>query len=112
MSHRINKVNELFKREIAKEVYLRFPDDIITITEVSVSKDLSYAKVYVSSVKDASNVAKTLNQKAFEIRLMLAKEVPIRKVPVLKFIPDLRPEQAGSIEKLLEKIKKDDRRKK
>jgi len=63
---------------------------MITITSASISKDLSFAKIYVS-VLDESKAAETiaaLNNVAKNLRYELAHAVKLRITPELKFYYD------------------------
>jgi ribosome-binding factor A len=54
MSHRIERVNTLIRREISELIQqeLKDPrlDEFIAVTEVDTSADLKYAKVYISTL--------------------------------------------------------------
>lgn len=64
----------------------------VTVTGVMVSKDLSYAKVYVSVLKEDQDQIKeiisALNQSAKSLRHLLAREIDLRMTPEIKFIYD------------------------
>ena len=63
----------------------------ISITRVTVSKDLSYADVYVSNIHETANItrnAKGLQSAAGFIRSHLGTVLRIRKIPSLRFHPD------------------------
>ncbi|OGT44597.1 MAG: ribosome-binding factor A [Gammaproteobacteria bacterium RIFCSPHIGHO2_12_FULL_37_34] len=64
----------------------------VTITGVTVSKDLSYAKVYVSVLEEEQHkikeIIQALNQEAKTFRRHLAHEIDLRITPELKFIYD------------------------
>ncbi len=64
----------------------------VTITGVTVSRDLSFAKVYVSVLCDEDKKIKeslsTLNKAVPALRYELAKMVKLRIVPDFKFIYD------------------------
>jgi ribosome-binding factor A len=61
-----------------------------TITSVSVSADLSYAKVYVSVLEDekAPEIIAMLNKARKNLRYELANTVELRITPELKFFYD------------------------
>jgi ribosome-binding factor A len=66
-------------------------DTFLSITRVSVSRDLSYADVYVSSFKTPQGLAKGvagLQNAAGFIQSCLAKEVRLRQTPRLRFFED------------------------
>lgn len=91
---RTQRVADLLQKTLAQllmqEVDERFR--LVTITEVTVTRDLSYAKVYVSVLTDdAEQIKQTieaLNHTAKSLRYQLAREVDLRTVPELKFIYD------------------------
>lgn len=102
---RMLQFDELIKREVSKELARIFPDEIISVTQVHVSKDLSFAKVWISSYRNLDELVKHCKKVAPEIRKSLAKNVVARRVPSLYFVADKTEEKAGQIEKLLSKIK-------
>jgi len=62
-----------------------------SITRVDVSRDLSYADVYVSNVRDAAGIGQCalgLQSAAGFIRSRLGDALRIRKIPVLRFHAD------------------------
>lgn len=64
---------------------------LITITDVEVSSDLSYAKVYVSSFeseKKMETAVEALNHAAGYIQKNISKDLKMRMTPRLKFIAD------------------------
>ena len=63
----------------------------ISITRVAVSRDLSYADIYVSNIREATNIARNaegLQSAAGFIRSHLGTALRIRKIPRLRFHPD------------------------
>jgi ribosome-binding factor A len=64
---------------------------LATITRVDVSRDLSYADVYVSDVRDSADIARRaqgLQSAAGFIQARLGEALRIRKIPALRFRPD------------------------
>lgn len=61
-----------------------------TITEIELSKDLSYAKVYYTclSSEDRAYIAKAFDKTKGFFRSSIAKSLSLRIVPNLKFIYD------------------------
>lgn len=61
-----------------------------TITEIDLSKDLSYAKVYYTSLTSEDNeyIAKAFEKSKGFFRSSIAKSLNLRIVPNLKFIYD------------------------
>jgi len=101
----MEQIDSLIKREIAVYLQRHFPDDFIVLTEVHVTKDLSHAKIWVSSPLDPERSAKNCQASAKEIRKYLAGKIVARKVPALYFVPDLTQEHVDKIERLIKKTK-------
>ena len=78
----------------------------VTITDVKVSNDLSYAKVYFT-VLDQNKIEETtkaLESAAGFIRHELRERVDIRQIPELNFIYDKSIEYGNKIEEKLKTI--------
>ena len=107
------KIQSLFLKEISDIIQFSVKDPnlgFVTVSDVEVTNDLSYAKVYISFLgKEERNEAglKVLNRAKGYIRSELAKRVRVRKVPELKFILDDSMNRAKRIEDILEKVNKD-----
>lgn len=93
--NRINRIESLVQETLAKIIQRELRDQItelVTITSVKVSRDLSFAKTYVVMHEDdpekIKQILKTLNQAAKFLRFQLAKEVELRKIPALHFYYD------------------------
>lgn len=93
--YRTGRVSEDIKREIVAVIReLKDPrvrDKILTVVRVEVSSDLSYAKVYVSSmsgIDDAKEAVKGLTSATGLIRREVGSHLHLRKTPELKFIAD------------------------
>jgi ribosome-binding factor A len=104
-TNRVQKFDELIRREVSIELSVFFPDDLISITQVHVSKDLAFAKIWVSSYKDIDEIVKKCKAVSVEIRKILSKKIVARRVPSLYFVPDKTEEKAGCIERILSNIK-------
>lgn len=92
---RTQRVADLLQKALAQLLLHEMTDDrfrLVTVTGVSVSRDLSYAKIYVSVLMDEAEKIKqtivALNRSAKSLRYNLAKEVELRIVPELKFVYD------------------------
>ena len=93
--YRVGRVSEDIKREIVAIIReLKDPrvrDKFLTVVRVDVSSDLSYAKVYVSSmsgIEDAKEACKGLTSATGLIRREVGSKLHLRKTPELKFIAD------------------------
>ncbi len=82
---------------------------LVTISEVTVTKDLSNAKVLFTSLggegKQQADLNALNNAKGF-IKKQLSQKMKIRKVPNLTFAYDNRTDIRNDFEKLLNSIKK------
>ncbi len=90
-----SRTAEDLKREIAAIIReLKDPrvrETMLTVMRVETAADLSYAKVYVSSMtglEGAKNAVKGLQSATGYIRRELSARLHIRKSPELKFIAD------------------------
>ena len=83
----------------------------ISITDVTVDRELAYADVYVSAVEGqerAPEVLEALNHASGFLRSTLAQRVELRVFPRLRFHWDITPERGDRIEKLLREIHPDE----
>ena len=93
---RMLKLGEQIRDEISKLIMLQKVKDprvstFLTINRVEVARDLAYAKVYVSSFLNESQVKKGvegLNSAAGFIQSSIAKKLSIYKFPKLTFVAD------------------------
>ena len=115
MSHRIERVNTLIRREISGLIqhHLRDPriDEFVAITEVVTSPDLKYAKVYVSCIngqQEEEKILGVLNTAAGFLRTELARNVRMRRVPELTFLWDNSIEHGDHILQLIDELVPED----
>ncbi len=78
----------------------------ITITGCDLTKDLSFCKVYFTSISDLTHekLEKELNEASHFIRGKLSEKIEIRHTPELRFIYDESIEYGEKIEKILKEI--------
>ena len=84
-------------------------DGIITITNVTISKDLRYAKIFVtflSSHGKSIDIIKELSANKKFLRYHLGKELPTKYVPEISFYYDDTLNNAFKINELIQKTKK------
>lgn len=93
--NRSERVADLIQKTLAQMLLEDRIDErfhFVTITGVTITRDLSYAKVYVSLlIEDKDEIKQmidALNHVSKSFRHHLAKEVALRTVPELKFIYD------------------------
>ena len=114
MKIRTGRMAEELKKEIMEIIqnHLKDPrvDGLVSVTEVQVSNDLSYAKVYVTKYGSAwaqSEALKGLNDSKGFIRKELSKRFKTRTVPELSFVADESLQYGAKIEAILQEIKND-----
>ncbi len=111
-SHKIERIESDILKYLSNIIFLETDDELlktITLTAVDVSKDLSYAKVYFTSISNMTHkeLEKEVNEAAPFLREKLAKVIEIRNIPELKFVYDESIEYASKIEKIITEIKED-----
>jgi ribosome-binding factor A len=111
MIHRIERVNNLIRREVSeliqREVKDPRLDSFIAVTEVATSPDLKYAKVFVSGISGKQEEQKTvgvLNAASGYLRTELAKKVRLRRIPELSFHWDDSIEHGDRILRLIDQV--------
>lgn len=111
------RINQIVQKEVSDIIQFTLKDPtigFITITDVSVTNDYSYATIYVSFLgKQERNEAgmKALNRAKGFIRSELAKRLTIRKVPDLIFKLDETLNKSRKIDAILSEIHKSDENK-
>ena len=114
MSQRIQRVNQLIKREISQILLkdVEFPSGtLVTVTRVETSSDLKNSNIFISTLpeKEISRVLDFLNREIYELQQKINKLLKMRPVPRLKFIGEKETAEAGRIEEILEKLKKQEK---
>ena len=106
---KIERYNDLFVREISMILQTEVKDQnikFVTITDVDITNDLSFAKVYFTVLnKEYLDVTKdALKRASSYIRGKLSERIEIRHTPELIFVYDESIEYGEKIEKILESI--------
>ena len=111
MPHRIQKVNELIRREISDLLQKEVKDprlaEFLAVTEVCVSPDLRSARVFVSSIESVEERQKTLKALADAsgfLRKELMKNLRLRRVPQLAFVWDDSIERGDRVSRLIDEV--------
>ena len=85
----------------------------IIITEVNLSRDLGYAKIYYTSLNQDNqnkNNIDILNKASGFLRKEISNKLSIKKVPELTFIFDTKEEEANHINKLIDSAIENDKK--
>ncbi len=108
---RLQRIADRIQQELAAMLITRINDPRlagITITGVTVDRELAYADIYVSAVEGAKRsreVLDGLDHANGFLRHELAAKVELRVFPRLRFHWDPTPENADHIERLLASIR-------
>ncbi len=127
MSSRVQRVADQIQREIASLIQMEVNDPrvgMVSVTGVTVSRDLAHAKVYVTVLNTLSDDEslnqstlsepgeldkleveenlKALNKASGYLRTLLAKRLSLRSVPKLKFHYDGSVERGQQLSSLID----------
>ncbi len=110
---RTDRVGDLVQKELAIILQAKFRDGdlpMITVSAVQLSRDLAYAKIYVSTLGteiEIKAVVKTLNTMAPKLRYLLAQTIRIRTTPVLQFVYDSSIVEGSKLSALIDSVDPD-----
>lgn len=115
-NRRVSRISTEIKRVISQLIIDSIKDprvnELVTITDVEVTNDLSFAKVYVGVFGDDEAKEAALegleNAKGF-IKRELGQKIELRHIPELIFEIDETIEQGNKIESLIREINKGDK---
>jgi ribosome-binding factor A len=114
MSHRIEQVNNLIRREVSELLKRQVKDPrlntFVAITEVSTSPDLRHAKIFVSRLsneEEKQEILKALVAASGFLRKQLAQNLKLRRIPELSFCWDDSIEQGDHILRLIDQVSKE-----
>ncbi len=111
MAHRVERVNSLIRQEISELLQREVKDprlgNFITVTEVSTSSDLKYAKIFVSSMGSGEDRQETLSVLAAAsgfFRREMARHLKLRYIPELSFQWDDSIERGVHLLELIDEV--------
>ncbi|AQT60691.1 ribosome-binding factor A [Cellvibrio mixtus] len=113
---RSDRVSDAIQRILAQVIPSEIRDPrigLVNINEVTVTRDMAYAKVFVTFVgvddeKESIAAAAVLNKASGFLRTFLAKELSMRTVPKLQFIYDKTSVKGQALSTLIERALKED----
>jgi ribosome-binding factor A len=113
MRIRPERVAELMKREISAIIARELRDPrlgtMVSVTDVEVTNDLSFARVFVSVLptgEDREKALAALQHAAGFVRHLLAPRLGLREVPELRFVHDGSIERGARVEEILRKLER------
>jgi len=116
---RLTRIGDRFRKELSEMLVkeeIRDPRLAgITITDVRVDRELTYADIYVSALEGVTRskeVLEGLESASGFIRKALSDRIELRSFPRLRFHWDITPERADRIERLLASIHAEESRQK
>ncbi|EDY87482.1 ribosome-binding factor A [gamma proteobacterium HTCC5015] len=100
------RVADQIQKDLANLIRTEVKDprlsDFVTLEEVRVTRDLSQAKIYITTLDDkAEDSAAVLNRASGFLRGVLGKRLRLRVIPQLHFIYDATQEEAQRIDGLI-----------
>lgn len=104
---RAQRIGDRIKEELSEMLVLEISDPRlvrVSITDVTVDRELAYANIYVSAVEGSDRgdeILSGLDHAQGYIRRELSQRIELRTFPRLRFHWDPTPERAEHIEKLL-----------
>lgn len=105
---RSRRIAEQIQRELSEVIRLELKDPrvgMVTITDVEVSQDYSHAKVFFTTLGDATKVGETvagLARAAGFLRSQLAHRLKLRIVPQMQFKYDESVERGMRLSRLID----------
>ena len=108
---RLQRIADRIQEDLSEMMVMEVADPRlhgITITEVKVDRELTFADIYVSAVEGSereNEIMEALQHAKGFLRTQLADRIELRIHPQLRFHWDPTPERADKIEKLLNSLK-------
>ena len=115
---RTDRVGDFLKKELALLIQREMRDPrvgMVSITDVEVTRDLSYAKVFITFLGVEGDEAvregvKVLNGASGYLRSLLSKTHRMRTTPKITFLYDKSVSQGSYLSGLIDRAVSDDRR--
>ena len=106
-TNRIAKVNSLIEHELGPELhkFLQGQEGLVTITKVETSRDMKWAKIWISIFGgDDDKTLAFIQANIYDIQGALNKHFPTKIIPRLQFFLDTTPRHAQHISELIQEI--------
>ncbi len=107
---RTRRLGEQIQRELAEIIQRELKDPrvgFVTVSAVDVSRDLKYAKVYITELGEESHreeLLEALSHAAGFLRRELGRRLTVRAVPELRFQYDTSIEYGAKLEALIDEV--------
>ena len=116
MTYRVERLNSFLRQEISDIVqrYIKDPrlGTFVSVTTVEISKDMRYAKVFISrygSDLEKADTLKALESASGYIRHELGERMKTRRIPELSFRLDNTMEKAAKVLKIINDISSEEK---
>jgi ribosome-binding factor A len=110
VSHRKARVAHELQRRLARILEEQVADPRladVSVTGISVSPDLGFARVYFRTLGDRAQATEAFEKAAPFVRRRLGEGLHLRRVPELVFCYDESLDKAERIEEILRELKED-----
>ena len=113
-SNRPRRVAGLLQKELAPLIQQELSDPRvkdITLTTIEMSRDLSRARVFITSLAGADaaeKAVKVLNKATPYLRKQLKGRLELRGIPNLRFVYDESVERGANLSALIDRAREDD----
>ena len=107
MSNRLERVNELMRRELGQVIQRDYEwhGKLVTVSAVEVTQDLKEAKVWISVLGgDAQSVIDRLNREHGSLQKKVMRRVVLKSTPVMHFRHDASAARGVEIVNLLQEV--------
>ena len=111
MSNRPDRVANLLQREVAEILERRMRDprvgSMVSVTDVEVTRDLSFARIYVSVLAtgaERDRMLHALQSAAGWVRHELSPRLGLREVPEIRFELDPSVERGARVDSILRRL--------
>lgn len=106
---RTDRIAQMMQRKLAQIIQEEIKDPrlpaFITISAVTVTRDLGHAKIYFTVLNDEAGIADViLNAASKYLRSALARTLTLRTVPQLHFIYDQSIEYGRRLSRLIDEV--------
>ena len=110
MSKRLQRVNQLIKKELSQIILREIefsPGILVTVTRAETTPNLIEAKIFISVIPEekTSDVLRVLNRRIYELQQKINKRLKMRPVPRINFVEEKKTKEANRIEEILDKLK-------
>lgn len=112
MAKRLQRVNALLRRELAKIILreIEFPrDTLVTITRAETTPNLAESTVFIGVIPEGKEekVLEILGRNVYFLQQKINKRLRMRPIPKIKFLAEKKTGEASRIEEILEQLKKE-----